>query len=655
MEKELAKEDLLLKAVDTLLSVCDGARQQDGMGFNRYDSAFVREIVSSYPRSARALYKVIGKYRRQLATHGIEYSDISEPAKIISQSKPKLVDISDGKFVITFPYDPALVTAIKSEIQGVRWNPTIKCWSISATADKATVVAKFVKVHGFDFSEKAFDVASSAVVEHSQKVEASQATTSTFQVPVLSGILRPFQAAGVEYILNAKRTFVADEMGLGKTIEALATVEAAQAYPVVVVCPATLKRNWKNEIGKWLPISRSVILVSNGKAVDYHADVVIINYDILPKHLEGIKAINPQAVIFDESHYAKNGKAKRTIAAIALAKDVPYRLALTGTPVLNRPVELLSQLQLLGRLNDFGGFWNFAKRYCNAQKGRWGWDLSGAANLKELNEKLRGICFIRRNKSEVLKELPAKQRTGVLVELTNRPEYAAAESDVVGFIKDKAVNNQEFRTSIADLSVSEQKEKIAERADTAEQKALQAEQLVRIEALKQLAAEGKMKSVLEWIESFLETEQKLVVFATHQSVIKQIADAFNAPSITGATPLDRRQEYVDRFQNDPETRLLVCNIQAGGVGITLTAASNVAFVELGWTPAVHDQAEDRVHRIGQQDAVNAWYLLAENTIDEEIDDLLNQKRSIVTAATEGGEITETESILKELVKRLTKN
>jgi SNF2 family DNA or RNA helicase len=143
----------------------------------------------------------------------------------------------------------------------------------------------------------------------------------------------------------------------------------------------------------------------------------------------------------------------------------------------------------------------------------------------------------------------------------------------------------------------------------------------------------------------------LVVFAWHHSVVSAIADEFKAVSITGSTKLEDRQSYVEKFQNDPECRLIVCNIQAGGVGITLTAASNVAFIELGWTPAVHDQAEDRVHRIGQTDSVTAWYLLASNTIDEEIARLLDEKRNVVTAATDGGDAQEIHMV-NEIVKRI---
>lgn len=289
---------------------------------------------------------------------------------------------------------------------------------------------------------------------------------------------------------------------------------------------------------------------------------------------------------------------------------------------------------------------------CNAHKTRFGWDFSGATNLEELNERLRATCFVRRTKQEVLTELPPKSRAVVPIEIDNRREYDRAEKDVVAWLGQQAAKEEAFLASVASLSPSEQARAISERRMGAEETAARAEQLVRIEALKQLSAKGKLEAVSEWVESFSETGEKLVIFAHHQAVVEELAQRFNAPSITGQTSVERRQEYVDRFQTDPACRVIVCNIKAGGVGLTLTAASNVAFVELEWTPAAHDQAEDRCHRIGQTDSVTAWYLLGQGTIDEEIMALIEGKRIVVDAATEGREPLVGIGILSELISRL---
>ena len=195
-----------------------------------------------------------------------------------------------------------------------------------------------------------------------------------------------------------------------------------------------------------------------------------------------------KAVVLDESHYIKNYKAQRTKNVTEIGKNAAIKLCLTGTPILNRPQELLSQLGFLDRLDDMGGFWHFAERYCNAQKTQWGWDFSGASHLEELNEKLRQHCYIRRNKADVLKELPPKQRTFVPVEITNRRDYGKAERDFFGWLKKHVAEDKKFSKSIAHLKGQAKANAMRERAFSKEQAALRAERLVKIEALKQLAA-----------------------------------------------------------------------------------------------------------------------------------------------------------------------
>ena len=435
---------------------------------------------------------------------------------------------------------------------------------------------------------------------------------------------------------------IADEPGLGKTIQALAVIQACRAFPAVVVVPATLKTNWYRESCRWIPGKRITIWDSKG---GWPADIIVINYDVLHKHVERLKELKPRALILDETHLVKSRKARRSKAAHDLALACPIKLALTGTPILNRPNELVTQLEILGRIDEFGGYWQFVRRYCAAFNGSFGVNTAGASNLEELNHRLRATCFIRRRKGEVLTELPAKQRSMVPLSISNREEYTRAETDLIEWIRETAL-----RSAPVDL-LSTEAEREAH-ADAAANRARAAEQLVRIEALKKLAARGKMDGVTAWIEDFLESGEKLVVFAHHVDIVQEIGRRFNSPTITGQTDLQVRQSVVDRFQQDPECKLIACNIQAGGVGLTLTAASNVAFVELAWNPGQMEQAEDRTHRIGQKDQVTAWYLLAEKTIDEQIMELIEEKRKVVVAATDGETGFEKGNIMGDLIQKL---
>ncbi len=458
-------------------------------------------------------------------------------------------------------------------------------------------------------------------------VELSAATDAPLELAGLGGELKPFQRAGVVYLLSQRRAFLADEQGLGKTIEALATLEADAAYPAIVVCPASLKLNWLREIARWLPHRSAQALAGNGRGEEIPAaDVTVVNYDIVAARLDELAALEPAALVLDEAHYCKNAGAKRTRAVQRLAEEVPREgivLALTGTPVVNRPAELISQLRILGRLEDFGSGVKFGERFRGVD-----------AHLR-LHWHLRARCFVRRLKADVLRQLPAKTRAVVPVELDNESEYRLAERDLVAWLRSQPLDLRELDARVA--------------------AALRAERLVRLNALKVLAARGKLHAALTWIHDFCSSGERLVVFAHHREIQRAVLEHFpRALHILGQDSHAARDSAVQAFQapDDRANQLIVCSIEAAGHGLTLTRASNVVFLELDWTPAKHDQAEDRCHRIGQQDAVNAYYLLAAGTVDETIATLLERKRAVIGAVTDGREEDE-EGVVDALIRELT--
>ncbi len=457
-------------------------------------------------------------------------------------------------------------------------------------------------------------------------VALSVATEGTLEVAGLGGELKPFQRAGVSYLLAQRRAFLADEQGLGKTIEALATLEADDAYPAVVVCPASLKLNWLRELKQWLPHRSVRALVGTGILhTAALADVTVVNYDIVAARLAELQALAPRALVLDESHYCKNAKAKRTKAVHKLASSVPQAglvLALTGTPVMNHPKELISQLRILGRLSEFGSGTRFATEF------------HGPGAHQRLHWQLRARCFVRRLKRDVLPQLPPKTRAVVPVELSNEPEYRLAERDLVAWLQSQPLDLDELDSKVA--------------------AALRAERLVRLNALKLLAARGKLHAALAWIHDFCTSGERLVVFAHHREIQRAVIERFpSALHILGEDSHAARDASWHAFQapDRAENQLLVCSIEVAGQGVTLTRSSNVVFLELDWTPAKHDQAEDRCHRIGQQDAVNASYLLAAGTIDETIATLLEHKRAVIGTVTDGRPEDE-EGVVDALVREL---
>jgi SWI/SNF-related matrix-associated actin-dependent regulator of chromatin subfamily A-like protein 1 len=460
-------------------------------------------------------------------------------------------------------------------------------------------------------------------------VALSSATDAPLHVAGLGGELKPFQRAGVSYLLARRRAFLADEQGLGKTIEALATIEADGSYPAVVVCPASLKLNWLRELERWLPQRTARALAGNGAGASAEvpaADVTVVNYDIVAARLDELCVLGPRALVLDESHYCKNAAAKRTRAVQRLSAAVPddgLVLALSGTPVTNRPAELISQLRILGRLEDFGSGARFGQRFHGAD-----------AHLR-LHWHLRARCFVRRVKADVLPQLPAKTRAIVPVELDNETEYRLAERDLVAWLRSQPLDLRELDAKVA--------------------AALRAERLVRCNALKLLAARGKLHAALAWIHDFCSSGERLVVFAGHKEIQRAVLARFpTALHILGEDSAVARDAALQAFQapdRGEANQLIVCSIEVAGHGLTLTRASSVAFLELDWTPAKHDQAEDRCHRIGQQDAVNAYYLLAARSIDETISALLERKRAVIGAVTDGRREDE-QGVLDALVREL---
>jgi SNF2 family DNA or RNA helicase len=695
----------LAEALRSIALSCDGAVTEDSVGFNKSDSRIGTQLAlipESYwtPTMAYSAWIMLAKYSKQLKKLGFVYDEITPPKRAYTDIHQDLDSVYGSKvdkritkvnnnFVIHCQYDEQVTSELK-QITGVVWNSAASVWIAPESAKLE--VAEFASKYQFNVSQEAqtqlpeviqdteksltiskrgmavikfpydleiivevkklpqrtwdmkkkhwtapitigvleladkykFDVEDSVrekIIELTKKstelLVQSTSTDAEISIPTLNGTLMPYQKAGVAYAGSVGRCLIADQMGLGKTVEAIASLEYRDAFPAIIVCPASLKENWKREINKWLP-HRSVNILS-GKGNIANVDVNIVNYDIIGRFVEPIMHLKPMGLVLDESHYVKTSKTKRTEAVRDIAKKVPQSgtvLLLSGTPVTNRPEELVSQLEILGMLSRFGGKWAFLKRYTNAYHNGFGWDTKGASNLNELNMKLRQNCYIRRTKDEVLKELPAKTRNVVHVEPSGKgyAEYRKAEGDLLAFLAENG-----YRAS-----------------DTAEH-------LRRTTVLKRLAADAKMESVIEWIDSFLEScDRKLVVFAHNVAIVDYLAGKYGNLRVSGQDSMEDRQHAVDSFQKDPKARVIVLNLQAG---------SDVCFVQQGWTPGEHDQAEDRCHRIGQENSVQVWYLIGVNTIDEDIYDLIDAKRAVVDAVTDGDEVQQA-GVIGDLMKRL---
>lgn len=432
----------------------------------------------------------------------------------------------------------------------------------------------------------------------------------------------PYQLQGIARGLQLKRFINGDDMGLGKTLEAIATINKANAFPCLVICPNVVKINWQREWAKFTDKKAMVLTDSVRTSWPFFwqtgmNQIFIVNYESLRKYfvrritksekwtlkdVEFHQTINLfKSVIIDESHKVKSTSTQQSKFCKGIASGKEYIILLTGTPVVNKPNDLVCQLGIMDRMVDFGGWKYFVSRYCSGP--------NGASNLKELNFMLWKNCFFRREKSKVLTQLPDKVRQVMSCDITNRKEYQDAERDLIDYLK-----------------------RYKEADDEKIQKSLKGEVMVRIGILKDITARGKLKEVIDFVKDFQENGKKIILFCNLHEIVDRLLVAFpSAVCVTGRQNMQEKQASVDAFQKNPKTDIIICSIKAASAGITLTAASDVAFIELPWTYADCDQAESRAHRIGQKDSVNCYYLLGRRTIDQKLYRIIEEKKHISNA------------------------
>lgn len=520
------------------------------------------------------------------------------------------------EFHISFPFDQWFkrnTQAVKS-LPGYKWNVKKKVW----------IVPGYLKPAVYDLRKThAAKITLSAMARPEQLGEVPPMPNLTIEIPI-NATLRPYQAQGVAQNLVMHSSLNGDEPGLGKTIQSIATVVALNAWPCLVICPAPLKLNWQRE---WMKFAgKNAMILDKNNRDKWHQyflsgrmDVFIVNYEslksmfVLSMPEKGKRSTSADIVmrdtvkyfksaIVDESHRCKNPDTDTSKLTLRLTHKRPHTFALSGTPVLNKPADLWPQLAIINRLHLFGGKDGFLERYCDGGR--------GANNLNELNFLLRKHCFFRREKKEVLKDLPAKQRQMIVCDITTRSEYDQASKAFGAYLRNNGCSDEAIK------------------------KKLKGEIMVKMAALRQISARGKLIEVKSFVEDILEAGEKLVLFCNLHEIVREVHALFpKAVTITGQDTPEQKQASVDRFQQDPKCQLVICNIKAAGVGLTLTASSRVAFIEWPYHPGDCVQCEDRCHRYGQKDSVMATYFAGKNTIDERMFEIIMEKAEVANAIT----------------------
>lgn len=538
---------------------------------------------------------------------------------------------------------------------GFRWESTARLWH-------TTDVLKAAKLRAYaadeatgarlDAEAAAAQAEADAAAERArQAVEASRATDADIEIPCAPGrAFLPYQRAGIAFGLARPSVLIGDDMGLGKTAQAIGITNADESLRrILVVCPASLTRNWQREFGFFGSRGLSVGIAST-KALP-ETEVVIVTYDVFSRKTAAAEAIRAQewdALILDEAHYCKNRDAARTRAILggldAKKRAVEgirarRRIYLTGTPVTNRPVELWPLVHSLAPA-EFPDFWAFARSYCDARNTGYGWDFSGASNLVELQDRLRATVMVRRLKKDVLAELPPKRRQ--IIEL---PADSDDVRDALKAEEDAEAGNATREAAIAELRARVELAKASAqfgdyRRAVAALREGEAVPFTDMSLVRHRTAVAKAPMVAEHVRDAVEAGAKVIVFAHHKDVVDLLREKLQGLGVvvvTGDTPPAKRQDAVDAFQARDNIRVFIGNIQAAGVGLTLTASAHVVFAELDWVPGNLSQAEDRAHRLGQRNAVLVQHLVLEGSLDARMAATVTAKQGVIDAALDGVE------------------
>ena len=455
-----------------------------------------------------------------------------------------------------------------------------------------------------------------------------------------------FQKQGIIFgIKKYSRLLIADEMGVGKTVQAIGlSCLYQQDWPVLVICPSSLKFAWRDEITLWLGeiLKKDEVQVIKHSKNDFKEDkkYYIISYDLSVRMLEKIIEKKFNYIIADEAHYLKSRAAKRTISLTPILQRAKRVVLLTGTPILAKPMEIFPLLNIL-RPDKFKGFKEFGTRYCEPKMLPFGLiDWSGSSNTRELNSILNKL-MIRRLKKDVLSQLPPKKRQKIEI---------ATDSKVIKRLKilmDKTskkfeellgtqIELDKLGINLDEINPSNKKEKSNKEEDNKGKEKEEETILNKFNKAYSMTGEAKLPGIRDYVNYLVDNSCKFLIFAHHAEVLDAIEDVIISDKIgyiriDGKVAIEKRQDLVNKFQTDEECLVAILSITACATGLTLTKASTVVFAELHFTPSIMIQAEDRAHRIGQDaGCVNIHYLVGEDTLDVLLFRKLNEKQNIVS-------------------------
>lgn len=537
---------------------------------------------------------------------------------------PNTYQLSKNNITFGFDYDPEIVAWIKTSFDkdNRSYLPSTKQWVIPVNIQNNHSIVRLIEKFNFEESE-------SKKVESDYQVDNYHHKIKDLN---LQRQPRPYQNFAIDYNLTYKKVINGEDVGCGKTLETIFSCEVGNLFPVVVVTLSSVKYHWVGEWKATNPNRTISVLESSSKKNDFTTDVMIMSHNMLGKRIKSenedekdillpkypeLFNMSLKCVIIDELHKQKNSKSIMSKMAVKLAKGKEYVFGLTGTPILNRPVEIVNPLIILQVFNQLFGSWkSFTYRYCDAYKDFYGFmNVKGASNTIELNQILRNNCYFRREKRDVLKDLPELQTTVLQVKISNRREYKKAEDNIVDYL---AKNVSLIKSESAKM----------------------AEYLVMRMTLRKLVGIGKQKEVIAWLENFIEeTNEKIVVFGTFKGTLQPLAKHFKCQLIDGSVNALKKAETIKDFQTNKD-RILFGNSKALGTGTDglQKACSKLLQIELSETPGEEDQLVGRIERSGvvsEDNKINFYKMLTKDTIDVPMFENVEMKREVTEAVNKG--------------------
>jgi len=662
------------------------------VGFNKFDSPIGHYLVSKpywtlkeFNVAKKLAKKYLNQYKRITKIFNIELDESLENNRVrkednvenFSNSYFGKISISGNHLIFKTKYNPDFVNLVK-QFKNRKFQSINKTWNV-ILENNDDIYLLFHILSNFKFEVDIEKIYNSIL----KNVVLSQACELNYIeekfIENLKNILKedinlyPYQIVGIysglERIKNFSSLLLADQMGLGKTVQALVISQLLNKFPILIVCPKIMLGKWEKEILKFLKnIKKNEIVILNGsprtsQKYKYIINLgktlkdfkyVIINYQSLSKWVEIFRQTNFEMVIFDECHYIKNPKAQVTQASYSISEKIPYKIFLSGTPFLNRPKELVPMLEI-GKILEYLAISrkDFYFKYCDAKyeeipvynrklgrrERRNILIYDGASNTLELNFKLRNTFMIRREKEDVLKDLPPKVIDTILIELDKKQhqEYLKYENEsYIHEIYNQIVNDKERMKEVEQFAKLNKFKEVNEDVIYSYIFEKYPKHLVKDNRLYELLGDLKIPYALEWIDEYYENnngESKLVIFAYHEKVQNTIYNelikkGYKTVKLSSEMGINEREKAIYEFQNNPDVKFIVVGIKVGAEGIDLTASNTALFVELWYNPQLLSQCEDRLHRISQNDTVFIYYLIVRNTLDNKIFSLINWKRNI---------------------------